>query len=84
MVYQFNVFSSIGLIIDIIGVIFLFKFGLPSDISIGGFELREELETEERERLSRNKKIKKMANIGLVCLILGFILQLVGSNFKID
>lgn len=83
MNYSFNLFSSIGLVIDIIGVWILFKYGLPSNLKEhGGAELRDEPPEEEQVREKANKKIKLMARLGLSLLILGFLFQLIGTNIS--
>ncbi len=69
-----NYTSSIGLILDIIGVIMLFIYGLPSKIKeqdyIGKEETKEDI------------RVKKMAYIGLSFILFGFILQLFGINIS--
>lgn len=77
---KINIFSTIGLLCDIIGAIILFKNGLPSNISDGSTLVVEESEKDEYKRNKRNKSIKKMAHGGLIIIIFGFILQLVGCN----
>ena len=83
MTFHLNIFSSLGLIIDISGVILLFIYGLPSKISEGIYFIDGETDEERTLREKRNKFIKKMAQAGLICLILGFILQLIGSNVSV-
>lgn len=73
--------SQWGLIIDLIGVLLLFEYGLPSKIkdeegeglSIGADE-------QEVENIRRhNIKIKRGAYAGLACILAGFLLQFIGS-----
>jgi len=74
-----NIINSIGLGFDIIGVLILFKYGLPSKIHTPPkFLLEQDLTVEEIEE---NEKIVRWAHSGLILLILGFIFQLI-SNFK--
>ena len=67
------IYSIIGLILDLIGVILLFKYGiLPTNLwdhilMDNGMSDRDE------------KTHKIMSKIGLISLILGFSLQLVGT-----
>ena len=76
-----DVVSSIGLILDIAGVVLLFLFGLPANVRetggtillFGGGKSTEEAKREHR-------RYKLVSRIGLVCLIFGFSLQLI-SNF---
>jgi hypothetical protein len=78
-----NIVSSLGLISDIIGGLLLFKFGLPSKLKEnGGIIPLEEKPEDEAIRLAYNVKIRQGATIGLVLLIIGFILQLIGTNLS--
>lgn len=71
--------SVAGLSLDIIGVILLFKFGLPSKI-IDGYAIGETLKGKDKsEQDKKNWKIRFGARWGLALLILGFILQLFSS-----
>lgn len=76
--------TQIGLILDILGVIILFKYGMPSeyikleDLSSG--LIIDDADDAEIEKIKKkNKLIFIMSRIGLVFLILGFILQFIGS-----
>lgn len=73
-----NIINSIGLGFDIIGVLILFKYGLPSKIHTPPKLLLESGLT--AEEIKENKKIWCWAYSGLFSLILGFIFQLI-SNF---
>lgn len=76
-----NFVSSIGLIADIVGVLLLFKYGLPSRIlNHGGSLLLEESDDEESARNRYNKNVERWAYIGLVLILVGFVLQLIGTN----
>lgn len=73
---------SIGLVLDIIGVILLFLFGLPSKVKTEEGEPMEWdiAEEEEEKRKRRLRFYKIMSHIGLACLIIGFSLQLIGNH----
>ena len=80
--FCFNWISSLGLVIDIIGVCFIFWNGLPSKIedfdvtlSLGQIHDEEKIQVEKK-----NKRIKKIAKIGLILILVGFVLQLIGTN----
>jgi len=73
-----NIINSIGLGLNIIGVIVLFKYGLPSKMHMPPkFLLEIGLTKEEKQE---NENIKCWAHIGLFLLLIGSILQL-SSNF---
>ena len=71
--------NSIGLTLDIIGAVLLFKYGLPEDLDRHGHQrlILEQIDEEEARLAQRYDKLSKAA---LSLLIVGFVLQLV-SNF---
>lgn len=80
--YQF--YSAIGLIFDIVGVLILFKYGLPSKLKEhGGGLLLEENSEDEKQRNADNNRIIKWAYTGLTLLIVGFIFQLIGTLLSV-
>jgi len=74
-----KIINTLGLCMDIIGALLLFRYGLPSELKPGGFILGEESPEDERARLKYNAKIRFWAHVGLTLLIIGFIGQLVAS-----
>lgn len=75
-----NWWSTIGLCLDIWGVLLLFKFGLPSKIVEEEYRVVGEAEDLKLIREAKNEHIRKMANRGLRLVIAGFAFQLIGSN----
>lgn len=73
-----EIFSVIGLVFDIIGVLMLFQYGLPSIVVIGDSLLAEESAEDECKRERKNTRIQKLAVIGLFLILFGFIFQLLG------
>jgi hypothetical protein len=72
----YKIFTSIGLIFDILGVIMLFRYGLPSRvIDAPHLILMKGLSNEE---IAVNSKIRKWAYTGLIFLIIGFVGQIAG------
>lgn len=72
--------NVIGLILDIIGVILLWKFGLPENIDRSGTIVlaAEGCDESEKKKASMYDRISQFA---LLLLIVGFALQIVG-NFQ--
>ena len=84
--------STIGLALDILGVVVLFYFGLPKRIALDmvssrpfrveGREFSQEEEAEDRRieaRQRRNRRINHVgAASGLAILAIGFSLQILG------
>ncbi len=80
--YQF--YSASGLILDIVGILFLFKYGLPSLIKEhGGGLLLEENSEEEKTRIADNNKITRRAYLGLTLLLIGFLFQYIGTLLSV-
>ena len=67
-------FNSIGLVCDILGVLLLFKFGLPSEVTKNG-EVEYVGGNPEEAEVKKWYKYKRWANIALSLLILGFAFQ---------
>jgi hypothetical protein len=71
--------NSLGLLLDIVGAILIFKFGLPEPISREGYVHLILEQTDEQEK-QKALNYDRWSKLGLSSLILGFCLQLV-SNF---
>lgn len=71
--------NDIGLLLDIIGAILLFKFGLPASISREGHIhlITEQVDEEEKKK---GKLYDKWGKIGLGLLVIGFIFQLISNH----
>ena len=76
--------NSIGLVLDIVGAIVLFKYGFPPALENnrdGTFMISGSGDSQaEKEALKKDKQYKCLSMVGLIFLIIGFILQLI-SNF---
>jgi hypothetical protein len=73
-----NLVNSFGLVLDILGVVLIWKFGLPEPLSREGhsyFILEGSDETEK----ARAAKYDRWSKTGLALVVLGFAIQL-GSN----
>ena len=70
--------NSLGLGLDIVGVVLLFKFGLPEEISRRGVT-RIILEQTDPIEEVQARFYDRMAYIALSCLVIGFALQLVSN-----
>lgn len=68
-----NSVDSLGLVLDVAGVILLYFYGLPSRIHTPSKLLTEEGLTD--KELDENKKIEFWSGVGLVMIAIGFILQ---------
>lgn len=75
--------AQFGLIFDVIGVILLYRFGLPSKIVEENFDglVNPVVGVETDARRLKNKKIIAGANAGLFCIIIGSVLQFINYFF---
>lgn len=71
--------NDIGLLLDIIGAILLFKFGLPASIDRNG-HTHFVVKGINEEEVKRGKLYDKWAKVGLSLLILGFTFQLLSNH----
>jgi hypothetical protein len=71
-------FSVAGLVLDVIGAIMLWRYGLPEEISRAGAQALI-LEQHDPAEQARARRYDRWARVGLTLLILGFVLQLVGA-----
>jgi hypothetical protein len=74
-----KVVNSIGLVMDVVGVLLLFKFGLPEDVRRKGQSYLLLEETDQNE-IAKAECYDFWARIALGLVVLGFVAQLV-SNF---
>lgn len=67
-----------GLIFDIIGVLGLFRYGLPSDLNKQGhvFYVHEK---KNQEQIDKYKVYERNSKISLVLIVIGFLLQLTSN-----
>jgi hypothetical protein len=73
-----QIIGSLGLVLDIVGVVLLFKFGLPEEVRRSGLRfLATEEEDEDEKRKAQH--YDRMGRFGLVLLIAGFVFQLIGN-----
>jgi len=73
-----NVF---GLSLDILGVLILFKYGLPADVIKDGIEPMHFGSTNPKEA-EKYIKYKKRSRFALLLILLGFILQILANVIK--
>ncbi len=70
--------ASAGLILDIIGAIMIFRFGLPENIDRSGKIYRVTSGVDEEEK-RKARFYDRMSPVGILLLILGFGMQLVAN-----
>ena len=68
--------QSLGLLLDIVGVVLLFKYGLPEFSPSGGVDSLA-IGPSAPEEICKEKKYRKMGKMGLVLIVSGFVLQLI-------
>jgi hypothetical protein len=78
-IFASDVINSLGLVLDIVGAVLLWKYGLPEALSREGHTYLALEETNEAEK-AKAASYDKWSRAGLGLLIAGFVLQLI-SNF---
>ena len=73
-----KIISSVGLILDIVGALLIWKYGLPESINRKGMGFLV-LESVDDEQILKAKRYDRLSKIGLSLLILGFSLQLLSN-----
>ncbi|MEZ4968762.1 MAG: hypothetical protein R2814_03695 [Flavobacteriaceae bacterium] len=74
-----NLINSIGLFFDIIGVVLLFKYGLPADISKDG-SIRMIFQGTDHDEVNKWKKYNFWSRFALILIIIGFALQILSNQ----
>ena len=74
-----NLVSSAGLLLDILGAILIWKYGLPDPIRRDGVQLLA-LEQADPNEAQKANQYDRYSKVGLLLLISGFCVQLI-SNF---
>jgi hypothetical protein len=75
-----QIINSIGLVLDIIGVVLLFRYGLPENLDRGGRPFIIAANAPDEAEIRKARHYDRMGQLGLVLLIAGFLFQL-ASNF---
>jgi len=71
--------NSLGLVLDIIGAVILFFFGLTPKIDTEG-TVYLIAEQKDEDEIKRGKFYKIMSSIGIGLIAVGFIFQLISNN----
>lgn len=74
-----TIVNNLGLLLDIVGVIMVWRFGLPEALSRTGAQYIVTEQTDEIEK-AKAMKFDRLSKVGLSLIIGGFMLQLL-SNF---
>jgi hypothetical protein len=74
--------NSLGLILDLGGVVLIYLFGIAPKLDIEGqtHRITGEIDYEE---ISKAKKYKNLSHCGLLILFAGFLLQLISNFLKV-
>ena len=70
--------AAIGLAMDIVGVLLLWRFGLPPNVSRGGTSYLI-LEQSDEAEARKAKVYDHVAHVAITLIVLGFILQLIAT-----
>lgn len=71
--------NSLGLAFDIIGVILLFKFGLPEEVRRGGTGFL--VINDDPQEAAKAGVYDRYSHVALAFIVIGFGLQIVSNHF---
>ena len=74
-----NCVNSFGLVLDIVGIVLIWLYGIPEPISHRGAQYLTTGLTDEKEK-KKAERFHALSKVGLELIIIGFVLQL-ASNF---
>jgi hypothetical protein len=77
-----NWYSTIGLVLDAIGVCIIFFNALPIEETFTIASEDAPTPLTKKEIAEHNKRTRKKARIGLGFILVGFVFQLIGSNIN--
>ena len=75
--------NSAGLLLDIIGVCLVFKFGLPEDVRRSGASFLR-LENDDPVEAAKAARYDSWARVGLLLLIAGFAVQIISNGMEVE
>jgi len=73
-----QIINAVGLLFDISGVVILFKYGLPADVSRNG-AIYKVYEQEDESEKRRWERYNSRSRIGLGLIIIGFVFQILSQ-----
>jgi hypothetical protein len=73
-----EILNAAGLMVNIVATLILLKFGLPANFRPDGARVRVTSGVDENE-VRKGVLYKRLSRFGIVLLLLGFLLQLIGS-----
>ena len=76
--YTAAVLSTVGLTLDIIGVVMLFRYGLPENVSRKGHS-HLLLEATDQREIDMARKYDRLARAALALIVIGFTIQILGN-----
>lgn len=77
------VVNIVGLCLDILGVIIIFIYGLPSDVSKDGYSTFT-IENPDPIEVKKFNRYKLMSRIGLGLILLGFVVQVISNIISLS
>ena len=74
MITSCQILNSVGLGLDILGVVVIWIFGIPNHLAYKGVQIRIKEETR-----AKQERYRKISHLGLILLIAGFLFQLASN-----
>ncbi len=76
-----NILNVIGLSFDIVGVLMLFKYGLPPEVYRGGIVPISFEDSEDKKEKAKASQYERYSYIALAFLVVGFLFQISTNIF---
>ena len=74
-----EIINSLGLALDIVGVVLIFRYGLPEEVNRTGASYFTNSPDPESEDAKKAKRYDKLSRFGLILLVAGFTLQIISN-----
>lgn len=75
-----DIIATIGLLLDIVGVIILWRFGLPPSVDREG-RIRYVAPSKDESEILKARRSDVLSRLAIVLILLGFALQIVALHF---
>ena len=75
------ILNSVGLLLTIVGVLLLFRYGMPYQVRTGGMKLIqfEVGNSPDQKQIKRERRYDLLGWVGLICIVVGTVCQIIAN-----
>ena len=73
-----SILNTVGLILSLVGVVLLFRYGMPYEVRTGG-EIRLILQSQDQDQIKLERRYDLLGGIGLFSIVVGTIFQIIAT-----